>query len=264
MSPDAPLERSVLGKRASIIDVFENFFGDDISRLSADFVMKLPSGRGDELVHHIDEFLASEASAEFSQDAVCIDGLANPILVADDPMEPKTTRKAKQVGLMHTEVVFPIPPLALEHAISGVKHTAGLLVWSRANHRLLREHVFSLMMRPNFFAVAGEATANELLQFLTDLLLEPRFEPVARRFTVDPGDREAVEAAVASVLTDAMSSGTVRGAITFLDEDGGLLYDALGGGELLGALPGGSQASPTSSLLEKLDLPAIDNVVNEH
>lgn len=250
------------GERASIVDVFENFFGDHLGNLSAESLTSLPRARTDELVESVDRFLELEVESDFNEDAICVDSLANPILAPRDPTEPLTTRKAKQVSLMHSEVVFPMTPLFLEYASSGLTHVADLLLWARKNERLLRKHVFTLMLRPNFLHVMGYEAGNELLQSLTDLLMEPRFVAVRQRFAEVESDREAIEAALAAVLTDAVSSGTVRGVIEFLDQDAGLLYDALAGGELLASLSEASD-SPTMSVVQRLDLPAIDAVSDE-
>ncbi|MCC7142216.1 MAG: hypothetical protein IT349_08965 [Candidatus Eisenbacteria bacterium] len=266
MSETESSRTTKLPRRPSIVDVFENFFGDDIVRLSPELVEKLHPDRGDELVDHIDAFLSAAADSWFHEDAVCLDSLANPVLVANDPTEPKTTRRAKQVGLMHREIVFPMQPLAIDHAIFGLRYPASLLSWSQVNHRLLRENIFTMIRRPNFATILDEVRAEQLLRFISDHLLESGPEDLLRRITPEGGDAEelrlAVEASVASALTDAVSAGCVRSNLAFLDEDAGDIYSALLNGDCLGDTKV-NEVPLTVSLLQTLELPAIADIADQ-
>ena len=128
-------------ERSSIVDVFENYFGENIDRLASESMRKLPTGQAEELVYEADKYLESVQGSFIPTEAVVLDSLTNPILIPEDQSEPTTTLKAKQVALYHREVVIPIQPLAMdfeamhmmivnENDICVDKHR-GVILWTR-------------------------------------------------------------------------------------------------------------------------------------
>ncbi len=250
-------------ERHSIVDVFENFFGSPIESQSAQDVSSLSHRQSEELVEAIDAFLEAAAEDEFRAGAVCLESLSNPIIFSDDSNEPRTTRRAKQVALMHREVVIPMQPFWIHEAPDG-RYAASLLRWTSQNERLLRAHVLSVMRRQNVVATAGEERVQTVVDWAVAEVSRPEFEEVRRALLGTPGsgrlgDREAIEASIYTALTDAVNSGSAGTSLSFLNEDSCALHRALF--SLGEGLAWEGIAMPRNvTLLTNLELPGIADI----
>lgn len=252
--------------RASIVDVFENFFGSRMQVLSPSNVFSLGTQQTRDLVEAIDLFLEASAEEEFQPGTVCLESLANPIILEHDSEEPRTTRRAKQVALMHREVVIPIQPL-WTHNARARSYVASLIRWARPNELLLRAHVLSLMRRQNVVAIAGQDRIRAVVDWAVDVVSTPECGEIYRMLLGAPGtgrlsDREAIEASIYTALTDAVNCGNAGTSLSFLHQDSWGLHDAL---LSIGPAfaPDGLALPRNVSLLANLELPAIADVSDD-
>jgi hypothetical protein len=126
MPPEEKPQDTVPSKRASLVDVFENFFGASISTITGQNLESLSSSQADDLVEQIDIFLEAASREGFPEDAIALDGFASPIIIPYDRTEPRTTRRAKQVALAHSEVIIPLQEVSLDYTRYGRRHLESL------------------------------------------------------------------------------------------------------------------------------------------
>ena len=107
-----------LTKRPSILNVFEEYFGESVTHLSSDSITKLPKDQCDDFVYKLDEFLKEATGHDYPDDAVMMDSMSDPFIVAHDITRPRTTRRLKQVALNHPEVVILTRPTFSSHSKS--------------------------------------------------------------------------------------------------------------------------------------------------
>lgn len=259
--------------RRSLVDVFESFFEDDIEQLPDDGVASLPKEFADDLVEAIDDFLEESREQRFPDEAVMLDALSSPIIVADDKTEPRTTRRARQAALLHREVVIPLQPLFVdykccENHAEASRYPESLLAWTRRNAVLLRRHVISVTGRPSPFDVLGYDNTVELAAELTGIVLQPEFDALRKRIVAprDRGtdeERETVSAWIYSAIIDLINAGSLNGNLSFLDSSSGDVFAEI---VRLASTPKASPVSAPASdiqILQSLDLPAIDEVSDE-
>lgn len=251
--------------RSSVVDVFENFFGEDINRLTPASLQKLPADRTEELAYEVDKYLESVQGALIPAEAVVLDSLTNPILISRDRTELTTTRKAKQVALYHREVVIPIQPLEMDLREGESGYLEALLSWSRTNDRLLRTHVFSLVQRLNPIRTFGQSECEEIVASVAEFILDNDelrrgvSLPMFRAGSVE--EREWIEDSVWSVLTDSANSGQLGANLSFLEPEAGRLYHELA--KTLGEAPTLSDSGASAEVLVQLALPAVDDIRDE-
>ncbi len=256
--------------RASLTDVFENFFGESIAGLSRRDVVALPESRTTELVESVDAFLSAVATDDFPPEAVVADSLSDPIIIPDDRTEPRTTRRAKQLALVHREVVIPMQPLMIdyrlaEHPTEASRPIEALLEWTRRNDTLVREHVLSVTGRPNPFDVLGYDQARQLVAEMVSAVKSDALSDIHSRITGhvqddDTEEQDVLEAYMYGVLIDAINAGSINSNLAFLDTVSGQLY-----ARMVGMLKGQYPVSGTSridsvALLQQLNMPAIDDI----
>lgn len=258
--------------RPSLVEVYERFFEDDIESLSRESVESLPRAYIEELVRSIDSFLREAQQQDYPAHAVMLDSLANPIIFADDPSEPRTTRRVKQVALGHHEVVIPFQPLIIDYRCAqshaeAASYPGQLLEWSRRNARLLREHVFSVTAPPSLFDALGHERASEVAVAMREALIAPDFENLRSRIVRAGESQESKENAIDSWLMgglrDAVYASSLGSNLAFVDQNSGLVY------ELLLQFAGGQSVDPEIphitevGVLQSLDMPAIDDLPDE-
>ena len=261
----APIGIGEPRERSSIVDVFENYFGENIDHLTSESMRKLPTGQAEELVYEVDKYLESVQGSFIPTEAVVLDSLTNPILIPEDQSEPTTTLKAKQVALYHREVVIPIQPLAMDFEESASSQIESLLTWSRNNNRLLRTHVFSLVQRMNPIRAFGQTECEELVASATDFIFDD--EELRRRVSLSmfrsgsAEEREWIEDSVWSILLDAANSGQLGANLSFIEPEAGRLYHELA--KTLGDAPALRNTGAKAEVLEQLTLPAVEDIRDE-
>jgi len=249
-----------------MVDVFENYLGDDISCLSSHSVAALTPPQLEELVEVIDVYLNGSRHQEFPSDAVMLDMLTNPIIASNDPSVPKTTRRVKQVALGHREVVIPMGSLGVDYraardAAEAAAFPGALLEWCKSNAVLLRNHVISIAGCQPLFEIAGEHK-DALIRELVSNLLGPDFaEPL--KYVVSPcvsveERRAAIESALTCVLMDILNANTIDGNLAYVDVGGGMLYRQLQ--RLMQNTGRAPSPPPAAQMLTELSLPAIDEM----
>lgn len=246
--------------RASLVDVFENFFGEGVERLAPASVEGLAPERQRELVELLDMHLDAAAGDEFHEDVVLLDSMSDPVIIVDDPSEPMTTRRAKQVALYHTEVVIPMQPLWIDYDLVGPKYVAALLQWCRVHHPLLRGHVLSFIRTPRL--ELDEDSEREVLELLRaevrraeNAVLKPLVE-----FEPDEVVGDALETALSVMLRDLGRAAMLGRGISFLDREGGELAGTVA--DLVRRSEALKELS-MARVLERLALPAIDQLPNQ-
>jgi hypothetical protein len=250
------------------VDVFENFFRTEITKLSASSVYALSKSQADELVEGIDAHLAAAQADILPDEAVVLDSMASPIIVADDRTEPRTTRRAKQVALTHREVVIPVQPIHIDYQQCGRKYPASLLEWTCRNAGLVRAHVLTLAGRPNVLAIFGVDYAKELAGDITEELMSPEHASLLKTLLTPESfadvheRRDSLEAFVYAAMGDAVAAGAFGSNLSFIDSDSGRLYGRMAS---IARDQFATRSVPIShaTLLENLDLPAIGEVSDE-
>jgi|GEM_PF-2808330 len=256
--------------RASLVDVFENFFGDSIARLSREDIAGQPGPRVEELVAGVDAFLHATASDEYPPEAVVADSLSDPIIIPDDRTEPRTTRRAKQLALAHREVVIPMQPLMIdfrlaEHPQEASRPVEALLEWTRRNDLLVRKHVLSVAGRPSPFDVLGYDRTRQLVAEMVSAMQSDALSGIRSRITeYCQGDKseeqDVLEAYMYGVLLDAINAGSINANLAFLDADSGHLYSGMVGMLKDHRQVSGANQIDTAALLQQLQMPSIDDI----
>ncbi len=254
-------------ERASLLDVFENFLGASIGAITDRHVESLAPAEARELVDQIDIFLEAASSEEFSEDAIALDGFASPIIIPFDRTEPRTTRRAKQISLIHSEVIIPLQEVGLDYERYGRKHLVSLCAWSRRNEKLLRAHVFSLARAPELLEAFDPDQITELADWLMENLTRECGESDLRKLIPDwqNKDRDELLAALSpivySTMQDAVGGGVFGASLSFTQATAGLFYRFC-------AETAGASAAPASlfshaALLHDIELPAIEDLADE-
>lgn len=256
--------------RPTLLDVFENFFGEQVTELSGDSVAKLPAPRLDELIEVIDMFLEAARKQEYPSEAVMADALTDPIIIPDDHLEPRTTRRAKQIALAHREVVIPMQPLSIDYRLDENREKASrpvqsLLEWARRNHALLRGHVLSVTGRTNPFDVLGDDETRQLVSEMVNAM-QHQSSPdmqylVGRDVDIKSTEaQDALEAWMYGVLLDAVNAGSIGANLAFLDESSGKLYARMSSVLMHSSFSRESVCVRNVQTLQQLQMPAIDDI----
>jgi hypothetical protein len=253
--------------RPSLIDVFENYLGTEISCLTDRNLEALTERQASELVDQIDIFLEAACDDEFADDAITLDGFASPIILPNDRSIPHTTRRAKQVALVHGEVVFPLEEFSLNYRTHGRRHLTSLCNWLATNELLLRSHVFSLTRVPELLDVLDSERlvdlADELLQILISGIADadldailPNWRAMSRQDLV-----RTISPLVYTTLQDAAAGSVFGTDLSFTQEKGGRLYTFLAE-KLQSVSRTESPLFAHARLLHNLALPAINNLAD--
>lgn len=256
--------------RPTLLDVFENYFGEQVTELSRDSVAKLPEPRLDELIEVIDMFLEAARKQDYPPEAVMADALTDPIIIPDDHSEPRTTRRAKQIALAHREVVIPMQPLSIDYRLYENREKASrpvqsLLEWARRNHALLRGHVLSVTGRTNPLDVLGYDETRQLVSEMVSVS-QRESSPDIRYLVGQDVDinsteaQDALEAWMYGVLLDALNAGSIGGNLAFLDASSGNLYARMSGVLMTSCFSRERVAVRSVQTLQQLQMPAIDDI----
>lgn len=256
-------------ERSSIIDVFENFFGTTISKINDKHIGKLSNNQTTELVELLDMFLEATTNEEFAEDSNTLDGFASPIIIPFDESEPKTTRRAKQVALLHSEVIFPLQEISLDYSRYGRMHLESLRRWSERNEKLLKSHVFTLSQVPNPLDYFDPLQISELGDWLIENLLKPENKAELEKLipnwkAEDKADLQSNLSSIThSTLQDAYGSVFFGNNLSFTDKTTGYFYNFCTK-NVANSLPNDIPALfSDSALLHSLELPAIDDIKDE-
>ena len=260
MSPTAP--------RASIVDVFENFLGGAIDSITESDFQKLTAAQASDLVAQLDLFLEAASREEYPDDAVTLDGFASPIIIPYDRSEPRTTRRAKQVSLVHSEVIIPLQEVSQDYSKFGSAHLSSLGEWARRNEKLLRAHVLSLGRAPELLDLLDLDDVTELADWLMENLARAEHRDALERLIPD-WQRKAKDDLLAdlspivySTMADAIAGGVFRTGLSFTQETAGRFYQFCAGMLQSGGEDKTALFSHTA-LLRDLELPAIDDLKDE-
>ena len=147
-----------------------------------------------------------------------LDGFASPIVIPYDRTERRTTRRAKQVALLHSEVVLSVQELAMDYGRYGRNHIASLFEWTRRYRKLLRSHVLSVVRTPDVIDILEPDQVADLAEW------------VAERFpTADSASADVAPSALRSMayamIQDAFASGTFGTVLSFTHEPEGRIYE---------------------------------------
>ena len=267
MAKDAPFI-PLPSDRASVIDVFENFLGTGIGQLTERNFEALAKDQAGELVAQIDIFLEAASGDAFADDAITLDGFASPIILPRDHTEPRTTRRAKQVALAHSEVVIPLQEFSQDYSRYGRLHLSSFCQWLQRNEKLLRSHVFSLTRAPDLLDILEIDQVTDLADLLMEKLTDAGQEADLSRLmpnwqTVGRGELDAaLSPIIYTTLQDTAAGATLGTNLSFTQEAGGRCYQFCAD-----ALNAASTSAPNvfahSVLLHDLELPSIDNLPDE-
>lgn len=241
-------------ERASLVDVFENALGHVIEHLPDNVIASLSPEQADELLGHLDEHLAASAHDAFAADAVMLDGFASPIVMPYDRTERRTTRRAKQVALAHSEVVLSVQELALDYGRYGRDHIASLFEWTRRYRKLLQSHVLSVVRTPDVLDTLEPDQIADLAEWVAD-----RFPEVGSdAATVDPS---ALRSMAYAMIQDTFAAGTLGTVLSFTHEPEGRIYEFCA--RSAEAAPITSSPLSHASLLRDLELPSLDDLADD-
>jgi hypothetical protein len=259
----------VPSNRASVINVFENFLGASINKITDSHLENLSVTEADELIEQLDLFLEAATNDDFAEDVISLDGFASPIIIPYDRTEPQTTRRAKQIALVHSEVIIPVQEVGQDYRRYGRKHLTSLCNWCRRNEKLLRAHIFSLARTPELFDAFEPDQITELADWLMGILIAGERESDLQRLIQGwhGMDRDhlfsALSPIVHSTLQDAVSGGVFGAGLSFTETTAGLFY------RFCAETVNNSPLNPSSALfshavlLHDLELPAIENIKDE-
>lgn len=256
--------------RASVIDVFENFLGASINKITDSHLENLSVTEADELIEHLDLFLEAAANDDFAEDVISLDGFASPIIIPYDRTEPRTTRRAKQIALVHSEVIIPVQEVGQDYRLYGRKHLTSLCSWCHRNEKLLRAHVFSLARTPELFDAFEPDQITELADWLMENLISGGHESDLEKLIPDWREMDherlftALSPMVHSTLQDAVSGGVFGAGLSFTQATAGLFYRFCAETVNNSALNTSSSALFSHAvLLHDLELPAIEDIKDE-
>lgn len=252
-------------QRPSIVDVFENFLLDDITRVDDGTLKKLSSKEQDELADRIDEFLVAAQTDQFADDAVVMDGFASPIILSNDTSLPRTTRRAKQVALAHTEIIFPLEEYGLAHRELGISRLVSFFAWVKSNTPLLRSHVFSLAAAPSPLDLIS---ADTMMEIIDEGRGEDHRKALADAYSSLNGDRllscledlGEIGALIAATLQDGAASGRFAADLSFTHVPSGAMFRSL---METSTREGDEALFRHARMLNDLELPAIDDLRDE-
>ena len=259
---------SASSDRSSIVDVYENYLGTDVRNLSESLFEALSPPQATELIAQLDRFLEAAAQEEYVEDAVTLDGFASPTIIPFDRSEPRTTRRAKQIALSHTEVIIPLQEVSLDYSELGRNHLASFGIWTKNNAQLLRAHVFSPVRAPSPLDIFDVDGITELGDWLVANITAVGHE--VDLGLLIPGWREkkseelirTLNPIVYSTMQDAIAGGVFNTSLSFTQETAGRFYQFCAqtlGRESTGT---GGLFSHTA-LLQELELPAIEDLPDE-
>lgn len=259
-----PIRRNS-SERASVLDVFENRLGVSIAGITDHDIESLLEPQADELVEELDFFLAAAADDDFPGDAISLDGSASPIIVPFDSAEFHTTRRAKQVSLIHSEVVIPLQEVSLEYDRFGRDHLVSFCGWVRRNEKLLRKHVFTLVRPPDVLDAFDPDQLAEMGDWIVERIADQgRDGDLVRSVLAGrTGDLAAdLSPVVYATIQDAFGGGALGASLSFTHAPAGRIYqfcaDTVGN-----AFSDRSSLFGHSALLHDLELPAIDDVSDD-
>ena len=261
--------KSIASERASLVDVFENFLGASIGTVSDHHLESLSATQADELVEHLDIFLEAAGRDEFAQDAVALDGFASPIIVPHDRTEPRTTRRAKQVALAHSEVIIPFQEVEQDFRRFGRGHLTSLCAWARRNEKLLRVHVFSPARTPELLDAFEPDQITELADWLIENLVRIGRESDLRKIIPDWKSKNRddlfadLNPIVYSTLQDAIAGGVFGAHLSFTQATAGLFYRFCAETVSGGATDISDFLFSHAALLHDLELPAVEDLADE-
>lgn len=267
--PEDKPQAIIPSERASLVDVFENVLGAPISAITDQNLERLSPSQADDLVEQIDIFLAAASLEEFPDDAIALDGFASPIIIPYDRTEPRTTRRAKQVALAHSEVIIPLQEVSLDYARYGRSHLESLCAWTRRNEKLLRAHVFSPARTPELLDAFEPDQITELADWLMENLTLAGRESDLQKLIPDwrSKDRDelltALSPIVYSTMQDAVGGGAFGTGLSFTQATAGLFYRFCA--ETVGGVASDAPSSLFShaALLHDLELPAIEDLADD-
>ena len=260
---DSPLEPYPAPE--TVVDILEQFFGESVSKLGGGSVAKLPTDHQIDLNDTIADFLRRASEKDYPEDAVVLDCISDPIMIDEDLSSPRTTRRAKQVALLHETVIIP---LVADFVPSGPYSLPVLLNWVRSNESLLRHQVFALTAQPDVWGVIGEETIAEIVEASKEFLFHDDQTELLHDLDLNTellsGGHltrdEAIENALVCALIDTMNPSLLGTNSTFLDTDSSKFL------ELLLKVAGSCGEPPPltdASILETLELPAITQLPDE-
>ena len=255
--------------RPSIVDVFENFLKDDIAGIKPEKLQKLNDAQQAEISEEIDRFLIAAQSNDYSPDAVVLDGMASPITLPHDRSQPRTTRRAKQIALAHSEVIFSLEEYELSRNLFGVEILISFVRWVQTNAPLLRHHVFSLVGNANPLDTISPA---ELMAMTDDVRSDIGISELVENYSelsefpdADLSDAtrakltERAGGLLLCALQDAASAGRFGAGLSFTDVQSAAMFQRLVRKGSTHPLSRIDQAA----LLGSLEIPAIDDLPDD-